>query len=221
MITLFKSVVYLKMSCLLSPITWRIEKEGYLTLFRCRVVTSSWIKQVIICCFEVLQVRWITCIWFYSLLLYIIKNTSLCVCVPQLWTRIHFNIRIVCPSWSIHIACLWRTFVKCRVIDFRQCGAGGPLPDLWLYSFETLSVSVVADSKHKRFRAARFALLRCTAWSASAALTGACEGTLACSTCHLIFEDHIYEKLDAITDEENDMLDLAYGLTDRWVDFVG
>uniref|UniRef100_A0A671E9V3 Adrenal ferredoxin n=2 Tax=Rhinolophus ferrumequinum TaxID=59479 RepID=A0A671E9V3_RHIFE len=44
---------------------------------------------------------------------------------------------------------------------------------------------------------------------------GACEGTLACSTCHLIFEKHIYEKLDAITDEENDMLDLAYGLTDR------
>uniref|UniRef100_A0A2R8ZVU6 2Fe-2S ferredoxin-type domain-containing protein n=1 Tax=Pan paniscus TaxID=9597 RepID=A0A2R8ZVU6_PANPA len=37
---------------------------------------------------------------------------------------------------------------------------------------------------------------------------GACEGTLACSTCHLIFEGHIYEKLDAITDEENHMLDL-------------
>lgn len=44
---------------------------------------------------------------------------------------------------------------------------------------------------------------------------GACEGTLASSTCHLIFEDHIFEKLDEITDEENDMLDLAYGLTDR------
>ncbi|XP_036282767.1 adrenodoxin, mitochondrial isoform X1 [Pipistrellus kuhlii] len=44
---------------------------------------------------------------------------------------------------------------------------------------------------------------------------GACEGTLACSTCHLIFEKHIYDKLEAITDEENDMLDLAYGLTDR------
>ncbi|XP_008106170.1 adrenodoxin, mitochondrial [Anolis carolinensis] len=44
---------------------------------------------------------------------------------------------------------------------------------------------------------------------------GACEGTLACSTCHLIFEDQMYEKLDAITDEEMDMLDLAYGLTDR------
>uniref|UniRef100_A0A4W2BWW4 Adrenal ferredoxin n=1 Tax=Bos indicus x Bos taurus TaxID=30522 RepID=A0A4W2BWW4_BOBOX len=45
---------------------------------------------------------------------------------------------------------------------------------------------------------------------------GACEGTLACSTCHLIFEQHIFEKLEAITDEENDMLDLAYGLTDSF-----
>lgn len=161
------------------------------------------------------------CIWLYTLLLYIFKNTSLCVRVPQLWTWIYFNIRLVCPSWSLHIACLWCTFVKCCVSDFRQCGAGGLLPDSWLFRTETLSVSVVADSKtQKRFRAARCALLRCTAWSASAALTGACEGTLACSTCHLIFEDHIYEKLDAITDEENDMLDLAYGLTDRWVDFV-
>ncbi|XP_078258596.1 adrenodoxin [Rhinoraja longicauda] len=43
---------------------------------------------------------------------------------------------------------------------------------------------------------------------------GACEGTLACSTCHLIFEEPIYKKLDCITDEEMDMLDLAYGLTD-------
>ncbi|KAJ6663220.1 hypothetical protein lerEdw1_010356 [Lerista edwardsae] len=43
---------------------------------------------------------------------------------------------------------------------------------------------------------------------------GACEGTLACSTCHLIFEDEAFRKLDPITEEELDMLDLAYGLTD-------
>ncbi|MEE6472780.1 hypothetical protein FKM82_009720 [Ascaphus truei] len=43
---------------------------------------------------------------------------------------------------------------------------------------------------------------------------GACEGTLACSTCHLIFEDHVFQQLDPITDEEMDMLDLAYGLTE-------
>lgn len=43
---------------------------------------------------------------------------------------------------------------------------------------------------------------------------GACEGTLACSTCHLIFDRDTFQKLDAISDEELDMLDLAYGLTD-------
>ena len=44
---------------------------------------------------------------------------------------------------------------------------------------------------------------------------GACEGTLACSTCHLIFKPDDFNKLpDEATDEELDMLDLAYGLTD-------
>ncbi|XP_015120623.1 adrenodoxin [Diachasma alloeum] len=44
---------------------------------------------------------------------------------------------------------------------------------------------------------------------------GACEGTLTCSTCHLILPKDIYDKLpDKPTDEENDMLDLASGLTE-------
>ncbi|XP_030570801.1 adrenodoxin-like protein 2, mitochondrial [Drosophila novamexicana] len=44
---------------------------------------------------------------------------------------------------------------------------------------------------------------------------GACEGTLTCSTCHLIFKVPDYEKLpDKPGDEELDMLDLAYELTD-------
>ncbi|XP_048839515.1 ferredoxin 1b isoform X2 [Brienomyrus brachyistius] len=42
---------------------------------------------------------------------------------------------------------------------------------------------------------------------------GACEGTLACSTCHLIFDENIYNNLGPIMDEEMDMLDLAYGQT--------
>lgn len=45
-------------------------------------------------------------------------------------------------------------------------------------------------------------------------LPGACEGTLACSTCHVIFEEETYKQLGPISDEEMDMLDLAYGLTD-------
>ncbi|XP_053229499.1 adrenodoxin-like [Podarcis raffonei] len=43
---------------------------------------------------------------------------------------------------------------------------------------------------------------------------GACEGALACSTCHLIFEGSTFQQLDPISDEEIDMLDLAYGLTE-------
>ncbi len=43
---------------------------------------------------------------------------------------------------------------------------------------------------------------------------GACEGTLSCSTCHLILEKENCVKLKPPTDEENDMLDLAFGLTE-------
>jgi ferredoxin len=44
---------------------------------------------------------------------------------------------------------------------------------------------------------------------------GACEGTLACSTCHVILKNEDYAKLpDKPTDEELDMLDLAFGLAD-------
>ncbi|KAL2912308.1 nucleolar zinc-finger protein [Polyrhizophydium stewartii] len=46
-------------------------------------------------------------------------------------------------------------------------------------------------------------------------LEGACEGSLACSTCHLIVQDPaMYDKLEEPSDEENDMLDLAFGLTE-------
>eukprot|EP00299_Pterocystis_sp_00344_P007569 c2509_g1_i1.p1 GENE.c2509_g1_i1~~c2509_g1_i1.p1 ORF type:complete len:141 (-),score=26.52 c2509_g1_i1:181-603(-) len=45
-------------------------------------------------------------------------------------------------------------------------------------------------------------------------LEGACEGSLACSTCHVILEEKIYKQLKEPTDEENDMLDLAFGLTE-------
>ncbi|KAM3693809.1 hypothetical protein ACJW31_07G012400 [Castanea mollissima] len=46
-------------------------------------------------------------------------------------------------------------------------------------------------------------------------LEGACEGSLACSTCHVIVKDmEYYNKLEEPTDEENDMLDLAFGLTE-------
>ncbi len=44
-------------------------------------------------------------------------------------------------------------------------------------------------------------------------LEGACEGSLACSTCHVVIDPAWYPKLAAATEEEEDMLDLAFGLT--------
>ena len=44
-------------------------------------------------------------------------------------------------------------------------------------------------------------------------LEGACEGSLACATCHVILEEKIYNTLEEPTEAEDDMLDLAFGLT--------
>ena len=44
-------------------------------------------------------------------------------------------------------------------------------------------------------------------------IEGACEGSLACSTCHVIVDPSWYAKLATATEDEEDMLDLAYGLT--------
>lgn len=43
-------------------------------------------------------------------------------------------------------------------------------------------------------------------------LEGACEGSLACSTCHVIVEDGWYDRLEEPSEDEDDMLDLAFGL---------
>jgi len=44
-------------------------------------------------------------------------------------------------------------------------------------------------------------------------IEGACEGQMACSTCHVVVEPEWFRKLPAPVEEEQDMLDLAFGLT--------
>ena len=44
-------------------------------------------------------------------------------------------------------------------------------------------------------------------------IEGACEGSLACSTCHVIVDPEWYPKLAEATEDEEDMLDLAFDLT--------
>ncbi len=43
-------------------------------------------------------------------------------------------------------------------------------------------------------------------------IEGACEGSLACSTCHVIVDPAWYARLAKATEDEEDMLDLAFGL---------
>ncbi len=44
-------------------------------------------------------------------------------------------------------------------------------------------------------------------------IEGACEGSLACSTCHVIIDPEWYELLKEATEDEEDMLDLAFNLS--------
>lgn len=43
-------------------------------------------------------------------------------------------------------------------------------------------------------------------------IEGACEGSLACSTCHVVVDGSWFKQLAAPTEDEEDMLDLAFDL---------
>ncbi|KAF2084593.1 ferredoxin [Saccharata proteae CBS 121410] len=46
-------------------------------------------------------------------------------------------------------------------------------------------------------------------------MEGACGGSCACSTCHVVVTDSdMYDRMPEPDDDENDMLDLAFGLTE-------
>lgn len=47
------------------------------------------------------------------------------------------------------------------------------------------------------------------AWAAREPLEGACEGVMACSTCHVIVDAGDFAKLPPASEEEEDLLDLA------------
>lgn len=44
-------------------------------------------------------------------------------------------------------------------------------------------------------------------------LEGTCGGSLSCATCHVYFSDADYARVGAPSDDEMDMLELAFGLT--------
>jgi ferredoxin len=62
---------------------------------------------------------------------------------------------------------------------------------------------------HKEVEAAPGQRLLDVAWAAREPLEGACEGVMACSTCHVIVDSEDFSKLLPASEEEEDLLDLA------------
>ncbi|MGB3753677.1 MAG: 2Fe-2S iron-sulfur cluster-binding protein [Parerythrobacter sp.] len=50
------------------------------------------------------------------------------------------------------------------------------------------------------------------AQAAGLPLEGTCEGQMACSTCHVVVAAEWFAKLAPASEDEEDMLDLAYGV---------
>jgi ferredoxin len=50
------------------------------------------------------------------------------------------------------------------------------------------------------------------AQAAGQPLEGACEGQMACSTCHVIVDPEDFKRLPPASEEEDDLVDLAWGV---------
>lgn len=77
-----------------------------------------------------------------------------------------------------------------------------------------LTVSfVTADGDRITAEAEPGARLLEVAQGAGMPLEGTCEGQMACSTCHVIVNEEWFERLPEASMDEEDMLDLAAGVT--------
>lgn len=73
---------------------------------------------------------------------------------------------------------------------------------------------IYPDGSEQNFDAPEGASILDVAHKNDVPLEGACEGSLACSTCHVVVEDEaVFDSLPEATEDEEDMLDLAFGLT--------
>ncbi|KAF9905664.1 hypothetical protein EC991_001495 [Linnemannia zychae] len=119
------------------------------------------------------------------------------------------NTRIFTELISPTIRSNWATapFSTNSGVQFSKRGRPGP--------GEGFTVNfIMQDGEEISVQAHEGESLLDVAWANDIDIEGACEASLACSTCHLILDPESFSKLEEPTDEENDMLDLAFGLTD-------
>jgi len=77
-----------------------------------------------------------------------------------------------------------------------------------------VKITFIADGKKKTVNARKGATLLDVTRENDILLEGACEGSCACSTCHVIIDPKFYSKLEEPSEDEEDLLELAFGLTD-------
>ena len=70
----------------------------------------------------------------------------------------------------------------------------------------------VDGSLDKEVEAPAGSVLLDVAQAAGQPLEGACEGQMACSTCHVIVDPADFDRLPPASEEEDDLLDLAWGV---------
>lgn len=77
-----------------------------------------------------------------------------------------------------------------------------------------INITFICDGEKKTVKARKGATLLDVTRDNDILLEGACEGSCACSTCHVIIDPKFYSKLEEPSEEEEDLLELAFGLTD-------
>lgn len=124
--------------------------------------------------------------------------------------RVVSSTRLGCPSTSSSSSIQWGGSGN-HYVGVRWHG-GGAGPD---HDAPTVTVSFVLPDNSVVSVPARIgeSLLQ-TAHRNDIDLEGACEGVCACSTCHLIFPAELYDALPDPSEDEEDMLDMAFGLTE-------
>lgn len=78
---------------------------------------------------------------------------------------------------------------------------------------ETVKIVFISKGERKEFQVPLGSSVLEAAHNNNIDLEGACEGSLACSTCHVVVDKEFYDLLKEPSEDEEDMLDLAFGLT--------
>jgi len=97
-----------------------------------------------------------------------------------------------------------RAYLHCpHFLPYRYFCTKKKIKTVWILKDDTEQIVEAEIGKH----------LLAVAHENKIELEGACEASLACSTCHVILDETTYDKLEEPTDDEYDLLDLAFGLT--------